>query len=96
MALIRTASGSAPDPMVRPAELNGRIVSAAQLVPADDVRLTSRKPDRTHRIELPGGMAKYNWTINGRRFDMNHATAHPFLVEQGQRVRLEFVNDTDM
>ncbi|MFF7642876.1 multicopper oxidase domain-containing protein [Streptomyces canus] len=96
MALIRTGSGSAPKPTVRPAELNGKIMTASQLKAADDVRLDAKKTDRVHRIELTGGMDKYNWGINGKQFDMNNPTANPILVEQGQRVRLDFVNKTTM
>jgi multicopper oxidase len=96
MALVRTGSGSAPRPTVRPAELNGVITTASQLKAADDVRLASKKTDRVHRIELTGGMGTYNWGISGKRFDMNDPTAHPILVEQGQRVRLDFVNKTTM
>ncbi|MEH0574533.1 multicopper oxidase family protein [Streptomyces sp. B21-108] len=96
MALMRTGSGSTPKSTVRPAELNGRIVTASQLRAADDVRLEPKKADRVHRIALTGGMEKYDWTINGKRYDMAHPTANPLLVEEGQRVRLDFVNTTDM
>ncbi|MBO3681927.1 multicopper oxidase family protein [Streptomyces sp. NEAU-YJ-81] len=96
MALIRTGSGSKPSPTVRPKELDGLITSAAQLRVADDVRLSSKKADRVHRIELTGGMGKYNWAINGARFDMDNPDASPLRVEEGQRVRLDFVNTTDM
>ncbi|MFF3462615.1 multicopper oxidase family protein [Streptomyces sp. NPDC002619] len=96
MALVRTGSGAAPAPTVRPRELDGMIMSASQLKAADDVRLPSRKTDQVHRIELTGGMTKYDWAINGKRFDMNDPTATPILVEQGQRVRLDFVNTTTM
>jgi FtsP/CotA-like multicopper oxidase with cupredoxin domain len=96
MALVRTGSSSAPKPTVRPKELDGTIVAAAQLRATDDVRLDSKKVDRVHRIELTGGMDKYNWAINGKRFDMSDPTANPLLVEEGQRVRLDFVNTTDM
>ena len=96
MALVRTGSGTAPAAGVRPKELDGRILPATRLQAASDVRLASRAPDLTHRVELTGGMATYNWSINGIRFDENHPTAHPFLVDQGQRVRLEFVNKTTM
>ncbi|QUW85550.1 multicopper oxidase family protein (plasmid) [Streptomyces mirabilis] len=96
MALVRTGSGSTPKPTVWPKELDGMIMTASQLKAADDVRLESRKTDRVHRIELTGGMDKYNWGINGKQFDMNNPTANPILVEQGQRVRLDFVNKTTM
>ncbi|WP_123982038.1 multicopper oxidase family protein [Streptomyces sp. Ag109_O5-1] len=96
MALVRTASGSAPTPTVRPEELDGIIMTASRLKAADDVRLATKKADRVHRIELTGSMGKYNWGINGKRFDMGNPTANPILVEQGERVRLDFVNRTTM
>ncbi|GAA2678644.1 multicopper oxidase family protein [Streptomyces lunalinharesii] len=96
LALVRTGSGRAPSATVRPAELNGRIPVAGALRAVEDVRLASRRPDVTHRIALTGGMAKYDWALDGRRFDMNAADAHPFTVDSGQRVRLQFVNTTDM
>ncbi|MET8784058.1 MULTISPECIES: multicopper oxidase family protein [unclassified Streptomyces] len=96
MALVRTGSGSAPKSTVRPAELNGMVMSASRLRAADDARLSARKADRVHRIELTGGMAAYDWAVNGERFDMNDPTANPVLVEEGQRVRLDFVNNTTM
>ncbi|MEU0171418.1 multicopper oxidase family protein [Streptomyces iakyrus] len=96
MAVVRTGSGGTPRPTVRPKELNGMIMSADRLKAADDVRLESKKADRVHRIELTGGMDKYNWGINGRRFDMNDPAANPLLVKEGERVRLDFVNTTDM
>ncbi|MEU9451497.1 multicopper oxidase family protein [Streptomyces sp. NPDC048277] len=96
MAVVRTGAGSMPKPTVRPSQLDGMIMSAAQLEAADDVRLDSKKADRVHRIELTGGMGKYDWGVNGKRFDMNDPTANPVLVEQGERVRLDFVNKTTM
>ncbi|MFG2955029.1 multicopper oxidase family protein [Streptomyces sp. NPDC048291] len=96
MALVRTGSGRAPQPDVRPEELDGMIMTASRLRAADEVRLETKAADRVHRIELTGGMGKYDWGINGRRFDMDHPTANPVLVGQGERVRLDFVNKTDM
>lgn len=95
-ALVRTGSGSAPKPTARPKELDGMIMTASQLRAADDVRLKSAKTDVTHRIKLTGGMDKYNWAINGKPFDMDNPESNPILIEEGQRVRLDFVNDTDM
>jgi FtsP/CotA-like multicopper oxidase with cupredoxin domain len=95
-ALVRTGSGSRPSATVRPKELDGVIVTASQLRADDGVRLTSTKTDVTHQIKLTGGMMKYNWAINGEPFNMNDPQANPILIEEGQRVRLDFVNDTDM
>ncbi|MCX4624636.1 multicopper oxidase family protein [Streptomyces albogriseolus] len=96
VALVRTGSGSAPKATVRPKELNGRILTASQLRADDDVRLPSKKVDRVHRVELTGGMDKYDWAINGKAYDMDGPTANPLIFEEGQRVRLDFVNTTEM
>ncbi|MFK4547163.1 FtsP/CotA-like multicopper oxidase with cupredoxin domain [Streptomyces tendae] len=96
MAVIRTGSGGIPKPTVRPKELNGMIMTAAQLKAADDVRLETKKADRVHRVELTGGMDKYDWGINGKRFDMKNPASSPLRVRKGERVRLDFVNSTDM
>jgi FtsP/CotA-like multicopper oxidase with cupredoxin domain len=95
-ALVRTGSGSTPPADARPAELDGRILASTGLRAAGTDRLAARSADVVHRIELTGGMNSYEWTLNGRPFDMNHATAHPFTTRQGQRVRMEFVNRTTM
>lgn len=96
LALIRTGSGTAPSATVRPKELNGLITTAAQLRAADDVRLKSAQADVTHQIKLTGGMMHYNWAINGKPFNMATPDATPIVVEEGRRVRLDFVNDTTM
>ncbi|MFF6833322.1 multicopper oxidase family protein [Streptomyces sp. NPDC012438] len=96
LALVRTGSGSAPSASVRPKELDGAIMAAPQLRAADDVRLKSAQADVTHQIKLTGGMMHYNWAINGKPFDMTAPDANPILVEEGQRVRLDFVNNTTM
>jgi FtsP/CotA-like multicopper oxidase with cupredoxin domain len=96
LALVRTGSGSTPKATVRPKELDGMIMTASQLRADDDVRLKSAKTDVTHQIKLTGGMGKYNWAINGKPFDMKDPEANPILVQEGQRVRLDFVNTTTM
>jgi FtsP/CotA-like multicopper oxidase with cupredoxin domain len=96
VALVRTGSGGAPSATVRPAELNGMIMTASQLKAADDVRLKSATTDVTYQVKLAGGMEKYNWSINGKQFDMANPTANPLLIKEGQRVRLDFVNTTTM
>lgn len=96
LALVRTAVGRAPTATVRPKELNGTILTASQLRAADDVRLKSATTDVTHQVKLTGGMMHYNWAINGQPFDMADPDANALVVEEGQRVRLDFVNDTTM
>jgi FtsP/CotA-like multicopper oxidase with cupredoxin domain len=96
LALVRTGSGNIPPASVRPEELSGRILPSARLRAADAAQLASRTPDRILRLELTGSMMNYDWGINGRKFDMNRPAANPLTVKQGERVRLEFVNTTDM
>jgi FtsP/CotA-like multicopper oxidase with cupredoxin domain len=96
LALVRTGSGRAPSKTVRPKELDGRIMAASQLRADDNVRLKAAVPDVTHQVKLTGGMDRYDWAINGKPFDMDDPDASPILIEEGQRVRLDFVNDTDM
>ncbi|MGP4112694.1 multicopper oxidase family protein [Streptomyces sp. 4N509B] len=96
LALLRTGPGASPGAAVRPAELDGRILTAAELRAAEEVRLPAVEPDQIHRVELTGGMDAYDWAINGQPFDMDNPQANPLLVEEGQRVRLDFVNTTEM
>ncbi|MFF7989186.1 multicopper oxidase family protein [Kitasatospora xanthocidica] len=92
LAVLRTGGGAAPDASVRPAELDGRLVTAGQLKAGPDVRLSAKSPDRTVRLELTGGMAKADWAFNGRPYD----PAQRYPVAAGERVRLEFRNTTAM
>lgn len=92
LAVVRAGAGDPPRADARPAELDGAVIMTGALRAAERVRLDDRRPDRTHRLELGGGMMPYQWTINGRAFD--HAA--PLPVTRGERVRLEFVNRTTM
>jgi multicopper oxidase len=96
LALVRTGTGSAPPATVRPAELNMVLGGYGKLRPAASAALPSRKPDVTHRLQLTGGMAKYDWGINGMSLDMARPGALRFLMRQGQRVRVVFANTTTM
>jgi multicopper oxidase len=96
LALVRTGAGRAPSATDRPKELDGMIMTAARLRAAEGVRLAPATTDVTHQIKLTGGMERYNWAINGRPFDMADPQANPILIQAGQRVRLDFVNETDM
>ena len=44
----------------------------------------------TYRLRLTGGMARYDWGINGQAFDMSRPGALQFLMAEGQRVRVIF------
>jgi multicopper oxidase len=96
LALVRTGAGSAPPASIRPAELSRVLRGYGALRPAASAALPSRQPDVIHRLELTGGMMRYNWGINGRSFDMADPGALRFLIRQGQRVRVIFANATTM
>jgi FtsP/CotA-like multicopper oxidase with cupredoxin domain len=92
LGLVRTGSGRVPAAGVRPSELDGKVIGYPELTPDDRVRLAGRPPDRTIRLELTGGMQRYDWAINGRPYDMRTITA----IRGGERVRVDYVNTTDM
>ncbi|MGC4885650.1 multicopper oxidase family protein [Micromonospora sp. DT227] len=92
LALVRTGAGSAPSATVHLPELDRRVLLTGGLRPADAVRLERREADRVHRLVLGGSMMPYRWTLNGAAFDK----LDPLVVGQGERVRLEFVNQTTM
>jgi len=96
LALVRTGAGEPPPPAVRPAELNGALASYGVLRAAPSARLPARTPDVTYRLRLTGGMARYDWGINGQAFDMSRPGALQFLMAEGQRVRVIFANTTTM
>jgi FtsP/CotA-like multicopper oxidase with cupredoxin domain len=96
LALVRTGAGTVPPSDVRPAELDLVLAGYGRLRPAESAALASRVPDVTHRLELTGGMARYNWGINGRSLDMADPGALRFGMRHGQRVRVVFANTTAM
>ncbi len=92
MALIRTGSGSAPGPTVHPSELDGAVLEATDLQPAEATRLPSRDPDTSEMVHLSGQMAPYRWAINDAPYGKND----PIVIEEGDRVRLQLMNMTQM
>jgi len=92
LGLVRTGAGSPPPASMRPAELDGRVLRHSDLRAEERVRLPKRGVDVEHRLHLTGGMMRYDWGINGRRYD----PGAPVVVEEGQRVRLTFTNRTMM
>ncbi|MGY5080928.1 multicopper oxidase family protein [Streptomyces nigrescens] len=92
LAILRTGGGGAPKPSVRPKELDGKLLQARQLTAHGSVRLKSGRPDRTVKLKLTGSMAKYDWAINGKKYK----PAQRYPVRSGERVRLSFVNSTQM
>ncbi|MGW6020679.1 multicopper oxidase family protein [Streptomyces sp. NPDC055099] len=92
LAVLRTGGGRPPAPSTRPKELRGRLLTADKLRAARPVALPSRKPDRTIRMRLTGGMAKYDWAFDKTPYSPDRR--HP--VRAGERVRLVFANSTTM
>ena len=88
MAVVRTGSGPVPSPTSAPTELDGHVLTGADLSPAAAVVLPERAVDRTHDLVLAGSMAPYRWTLNGEVF----ADADPLEVRSGERVRIRFSN----
>ena len=66
LALVRTGPGRPPQADVQPRELRGLLARYSALRPAASVALPARAPDVTHRLVLTGGMARYDWGINGQ------------------------------
>jgi FtsP/CotA-like multicopper oxidase with cupredoxin domain len=96
LALVSTGMGTPPAPDVLPRELYSPVTTSYTLKPTATAALSSRQPDVTYKLQLTGGMARYNWGINGQAFDMTEPGALRFLMKQGQRVRVIFANATTM
>jgi FtsP/CotA-like multicopper oxidase with cupredoxin domain len=92
LALLSTATGTAPDPGFQPPELNRRLgmVDVFTATPADD--LGSARPDTTLTADLTGSMMNYDWGINGQRYP----DTKPLTIRHGQRATLTFTNSTTM
>jgi FtsP/CotA-like multicopper oxidase with cupredoxin domain len=91
-ALLSTAAGSAPDPQFRPGELTKRVGSVEIFTATTPVNLGRPDPNLNLPVVLGGNMMQYNWTINGRPYDMTD----PLHVQQGQRPTIIFDNTTMM
>ncbi|MBI0294743.1 multicopper oxidase family protein [Streptomyces sp. PRKS01-29] len=91
MAVLRTR-GKSPVTFPRPKELDGELLTADRLKAAEDVRLTPKEPDRIIRMRLTGSMRRWDWAINGRPYDPSQR----YPVREGERVRISFINGTDM
>ncbi|MFD4021948.1 multicopper oxidase family protein [Streptomyces sp. NPDC058576] len=92
LAVLRTGGGAAPAASVRPKELDGKLVEAGRLAPDPSVALPARAPDRTVRMRLTGGMARYDWAFDGQPYEPEQRRP----VEAGERVRVVFDNGTAM
>lgn len=94
--LLSTGTGKAPAVDRLPGTLAGNVVHGGQLTADPAVGFEAKEPDRVHEVRLTGGMAAYDWGINGQRFDMAKPFENAFDVKVGERVEVRFVNDTEM
>lgn len=89
-AILRSSSSaSAPSVGSRPTELDGRLLSYADLVPEGSARLADRAPARDYRVELIGGTDRYVWGLAG-------ADAAALRAVEGERIRITMRNSTPM
>ncbi|MDI1464776.1 multicopper oxidase family protein [Catellatospora sp. KI3] len=93
MAVVRSGGGAAPPAAAHPAELDRRLADPRALQATERQVLHPRAPDRALRLALTGGMMSYDWGIDGRH-DEHGAVA--YLVEAGERVRVDYTNRTMM
>lgn len=56
------------------------------------IQKDTREPERTIDVRLGGNMERYIWTLNGKKFQ----DADPIRLKYGERVRLNFTNETMM
>ena len=91
MALLKTASGSAPKAGFKPAEFGKRVAQARDLQAHASVELTGT-PEATASAMLMGSMAPYQWSINGTT-DM---FASPLIIPDGKTARVTFMNHSMM
>ncbi|WP_328401349.1 multicopper oxidase family protein [Streptomyces sp. NBC_00390] len=94
MAVLRTSGGARPESGARPAELGRKVLpSAYTLEPDESVALDRRgKYDRLIKIKLTGGMKKFDWAFDGKPYSPDRRIP----VRSGERVRVVFINTTDM
>jgi len=95
-AVVRTGTGATPSSDITLPELSGRLATADKMRASSDVALPTRKADRELTIELNGSMEKYDWSLDNRPFTLEKPMENPYLIEAGERVRLNFVNTTEM
>ena len=82
------ASGSG---LVPTASNGGKFLSYADLK-AQKPLYEDREPTREIELRLTGNMERYEWSINGIKYQ----DADPVVLQYGERVRFKFVNETMM
>lgn len=77
--------------LVPSASNGGKFLSYSDLR-AQQPLYPERKPAREIELRLTGNMERYEWSINGIKYD----DADPIVLQYGERVRFKFVNETMM
>jgi multicopper oxidase len=85
-------TASTPDPPSSLPEHSRRILDMAEAVPTEAVAYPSGDADRQVDVWLTQDMAAYRWLINGATYGEHQ----PITIDQGERLRLVFQNDTMM
>ncbi|GAA0034047.1 multicopper oxidase family protein [Brevibacterium metallidurans] len=95
-AVLRAGSGQVPGLDGDLDEFGSAPLAAEALTAAKAVALPQKRPDQELTIRLTGSMAKYDWAFDGKRFDHEKPLTNAWGISEGERVRVRFVNDTDM
>ena len=77
--------------LVPTASNGGRFLSYSDLK-AQKPLYEDREPTREIELRLTGNMERYEWSINGVKYE----DAEPIVLQYGERVRFKFVNETMM
>ena len=90
-------TAATPEPDSRPVGWASGFPAGAKVLAYEDLRrhhahADNRAPNRTVELRLTGNMERYVWALNDRRFH----EATPIRVRYGERVRINFVNETMM
>ena len=93
-----SAMGASSDPfyakgsgLMPQAANGGKFLSYADLK-AQDPLYEHREATREIEMRLTGNMERYEWSINGVKYE----DADPVMLQYGERVRFKFVNETMM
>jgi multicopper oxidase len=68
-------------------------LNTATLTPTPEVTLPAKQPDQIIDAHLAGPVNGYNWPINGKLYD---PPRDGIAVQQNQRVRIRYINDSMM
>ncbi len=75
-----------------PAASNGGKFLSYSDLKAQKPLYEDREPTREIELRLTGNMERYEWSINGVKYE----DADPIVLQYGERVRFKFVNETMM